>query len=277
MTIVDSAPGAYAQAGPLTLHYHEYGAGHPVICLHGGGPGASGLSNFSRNVEELAASYRVFLIDQPGYGQSDKPKQNEPYSTFNARAIDALMTTLGISSAHFIGNSMGGATSIRMAIDYPHRVDRLILMGPGGGLPMFAPTPSQGIEHLRDFYEPPGPSMERFRAFLRMMVYDTSALTDELIEQRYAAATAPGIADNFPLRKRNLIPERMWTDLNRIKAKTLLIWGRDDRTIPLDNALIMLAQIPDVRLHVFSKCGHWAQWEKAEEFNRLTLDFLSLA
>ena len=68
--------------------------------------------------------------------------------------------------------------------------------------------------------------------------------------------------------------EPLWPKLGSVKHRTLIVWGRDDRTVTLDNGFIMLNQMPDVRLHVFSQCGHWAQWEKAAEFNRLVTDFL---
>jgi pimeloyl-ACP methyl ester carboxylesterase len=110
---------------------------------------------------------------------------------------------------------------------------------------------------------------------MKSMIFDPGALTPELMEERFAAATRPGVADNFPLRLRNMqAPDPTWQSLSEITNRTLVIWGRDDRTVTLDCGFIMLNQMPDVRLHVFSRCGHWAQWEKADEFNRLVTDFL---
>jgi pimeloyl-ACP methyl ester carboxylesterase len=149
-------------------------------------------------------------------------------------------------------------------------------MGAAGGLPIFTPQPTEGIKHLLGYYEPPGPSLEKLRAFLNVMVYDGSQLTDELIKERFAASTQPDLLANPMLsRSRPVAIEPLWQKLANVRHKTLIIWGRDDRTVTLDGAFIMLNQMPDVRLHIFGKCGHWAQWEKAPEFNRLVIDFLS--
>jgi 2-hydroxy-6-oxonona-2,4-dienedioate hydrolase/4,5:9,10-diseco-3-hydroxy-5,9,17-trioxoandrosta-1(10),2-diene-4-oate hydrolase len=163
---------------------------------------------------------------------------------------------------------------MKLAVDYPDRADRLVLMG-APGLALFTPQPSEGIKHLISYYDPPGPSMEKLRAFLNVMVYDSSALTDQLIKERYEASTQPDLVAN-PIMSRSTAArfEPVWKDVARIKHKTLLVWGRDDRTVTLDHSFFLLNQLENVRLHVFSKCGHWAQWEKAAEFNRLVTDFL---
>ncbi|MEA2678671.1 MAG: 4,5:9,10-diseco-3-hydroxy-5,9,17-trioxoandrosta(10),2-diene-4-oate hydrolase, partial [Candidatus Binataceae bacterium] len=116
---------------------------------------------------------------------------------------------------------------------------------------------------------------EKLRNFLNVMVYDPSQLTDQLIKERYQASIQPDLVANPIIsRSSGFVPEPLWKDVAKIKQKTLLVWGRDDRTVTLDNAWLLLNQLPDVRLHVFGKCGHWAQWEKAAEFNRLVTDFL---
>lgn len=269
---------SFVTVGALNIRYHEAGTGDAILCLHGGGPGASGYSNFSRNVEALSSSFRLILVDLPGYGQSDKPRIEQPLNSYYAGFARDFLDALGIERAHLLGNSLGGGACIKFAIDWPDRVDRLVLMGPGGGIALHSAVgPSEGIRHLVNFYEGEGPTRAKFEAFLKLMVFDPAMLTEQLIEDRFAAATQPGVAENFPLRVANMkLPyEPLWARLAAVKAPTLLVWGRDDRTNTIDNAYIMLHQIPDIRLHVFARCGHWAQWEKADEFNRLVLDFLS--
>jgi 4,5:9,10-diseco-3-hydroxy-5,9,17-trioxoandrosta-1(10),2-diene-4-oate hydrolase len=276
MALTEEGTSKFIQAGPLKLHYHEAGKGKPLIMIHGGGPGAGGWSNYRRNIDFFAEHFRVIVPDLPGFAKSDKPKMEGGMFAFFATAIRDLMDALDIPKASFVGNSLGGGTTVKLALDYPDRADRLVMMGAGGSLSIFTPIPSEGIKHLISYYMPPGPSIEKLRAFLFAMVYDTSQLTDELIKERYAASTQPDILAN-PIfsPSRPVLPEPLWQSLSNLRQKTLLIWGRDDRTITLDNAFIMLNQIPDVRLHVFGRCGHWAQWEKAPEFNRLVLDFLT--
>jgi pimeloyl-ACP methyl ester carboxylesterase len=275
MALTEEATSRFVQAGPLKLHYHEAGKGPVLIMIHGGGPGAGGWSNYRRNIDHFAVHFRVILPDLPGFAKSDKPKVEGGLMTFMAKAIKELMGVLDIPRAHFVGNSLGGGTTIKFALDYPDQIQRMVLMG-APGLPIFTPQPSEGIKHLMAYYEKPGPSMEKLRNFLNVMVYDGSQLTDQLIKERYEASIQPDLVAN-PLisRSRPMLPEPLWKDFSQIKNKTLLVWGRDDRTVTLDHCFMLLNQLQDVRLHVFGKCGHWAQWEKAAEFNRLVAGFLS--
>ncbi|GAB3723633.1 alpha/beta fold hydrolase [Amycolatopsis oliviviridis] len=276
--------GKYATVqGGLKLHYHEAGTEHPetVILLHGGGPGASAWSNFGRNLPVFGKNYRTLAIDQPGFGRSDKPTEHPQYFRHSADAVVGLMDELGIERAHFVGNSLGGGTSVRLALNHPKRAGRLVLMGPGGlSVNLFAPDPTEGIKNLGRFSAPPGPSREKLEAFLRVMVHDQSLITDELIDERFAVASAPeSLAAMKAMGKSFAQPETyeegmLWREAHRLRQRVLLIWGREDRVNPLDGALLALKTIPRAQLHVFGGCGHWAQLEKFDEFNRLALDFL---
>jgi 4,5:9,10-diseco-3-hydroxy-5,9,17-trioxoandrosta-1(10),2-diene-4-oate hydrolase len=267
----------------LKLHYHEAGAEHPetVILLHGGGPGASAWSNFSRNLPVFAKNYRTLAIDQPGFGRSDKPTEHPQYFRHSADAVVGLMDELGIERAHFVGNSLGGGAAVRLALNHPKRAGRLVLMGPGGlSINLFAPDPTEGIKNLARFSAPPGPSREKLEAFLRVMVHDQSLITDELIDERFAAASTPDSlaamrAMGMSFAQPDTYEEGMlWREAHRLRQRVLLVWGREDRVNPLDGALVALKTIPRAQLHVFGGCGHWAQLEKFDEFNRLALDFL---
>ena len=120
----------------------EAGAGAPVVLLHGGGPGASGVSNYSRNIDALAKHYRVIVPDMPGYGRSAKGVDRSDPFGYLADHIRGMLDELGIERAHLVGNSYGGSCALRLALDTPHRVDKLVLMGPGGvGTTRGLPTP----------------------------------------------------------------------------------------------------------------------------------------
>ncbi|OXM58086.1 alpha/beta hydrolase [Amycolatopsis thailandensis] len=272
-----------AVQGGLKLHYHEAGVEHPetVILLHGGGPGASAWSNFGRNLPVFAKNYRTLAIDQPGFGRSDKPTEHPQYFRHSADAVVGLMDELGIERAHFVGNSLGGGASVRLALNHPKRAGRLVLMGPGGlSVNLFAPDPTEGIKNLGRFSAPPGPSREKLEAFLRIMVHDQSLITEELIDERFATASASeSLAAMKAMGKSFAQPDSyeegmLWREAHRLRQRVLLIWGREDRVNPLDGALLALKTIPRAQLHVFGGCGHWAQLEKFDEFNRLALDFL---
>lgn len=276
--------GNYLQVrDDLRLHYHEFGSEHEqaVVLLHGGGPGASAWSNFSRNLPVFGKSFRAIAIDQPGFGRSDKPTEHPQYFTHSAEALLGALDALGIERAHLVGNSLGGGAAVRFALDHPDRAGRLVLMGPGGlSMNVFSPDPTEGIKKLATFSAPPGPSKEKLASFLRLMVYDQSVITDELVEERYAAGSTPeSVAAMASLAASFADPATyehgmLWREVHRLRQRVLLVWGREDRANPLDGALVALKQIPRAQLHVFGRCGHWAQVEKFEEFNKLALDFL---
>ncbi|WP_371587590.1 4,5:9,10-diseco-3-hydroxy-5,9,17-trioxoandrosta-1(10),2-diene-4-oate hydrolase [Streptomyces virginiae] len=275
-----------AKAGSLHLHYHEAGPDRPdapvLILLHGGGPGASAWSNFGPNLPFFAERFRTLLVDQPCYGRSDKPEPDRDYFSFSAAAIAALMDELGIAEAHFIGNSLGGGTAVRMSLNHPDKVDKLLLMGPGGiSVNLFSADPTEGIRRLFEFAAAAEPTREHMRAFLTTLVHDPSLVTDALVEERYTQAMDPdarignarmGASFADPAWQQDTL---LWREAHRISHPTLLTWGREDRVNPLDGALLALKAIPDARLHVFPRCGHWAQTEAFDDFNRLAADFFT--
>jgi pimeloyl-ACP methyl ester carboxylesterase len=155
-------------------------------------------------------------------------------------------------------------------------------MGPAGGaLNIFSSDPSEGLKVLFSFYAAPGPSIERMQDLINVMMFESRTVPDHLLQERFAAATAPDAVD-YAIRlyqafgpDGDALPEELWRDAEKVLHKTLLVWGRDDRVLPLDGAFFLLKRMPDAQLHVFSRCGHWAQLEHLDEFNRLTVDFLT--
>ncbi|MFE3189118.1 4,5:9,10-diseco-3-hydroxy-5,9,17-trioxoandrosta-1(10),2-diene-4-oate hydrolase [Nocardia sp. NPDC059240] len=272
----------YAQVRPdLKLHYHEAGVGNgpTIVLLHGGGPGASSWSNFAKNIPVLAKDFHVLAVDQPGFGQSDKPTEHPQYFVHSATALKDLLDHLEITDrVHLLGNSLGGGAATRFALDYPDRAGKLVLMGPGGlSTNLFAPDPTEGVKLLSKFnFEP---TKENLEAFLRIMVFDQKLITPELVEERFASASLPeSLAATRAMGKSFAGPDfakgMIWRDAFKLRQPVLMIWGREDRVNPIDGALVALKMVPRVQLHVFGGCGHWAQLEKFDEFNRLATDFL---
>ena len=262
----------------LQIHYNDAGKGEQtVVMLHGSGPGASGWSNFHRNVEPLvSAGYRVVLMDAPGWSKSDPIVSKGSRSDLNATALKGLLDVLKIDKAHLIGNSMGGHSAVAFALANPSRVGKLVLMGGGtGGVSSFVPMPTEGIKLIGALYR--DPSIENLKRMMNVFVYDTSALTEDLFRLRL---------DNMLSRREHLenfvksaeANPKQFPDvghrLGEISAETMVIWGRDDRFVPLDTGLRLVAGLQKADLHVFSRCGHWAQWEHAEKFNRMVVEFL---
>ncbi|WP_336331659.1 alpha/beta fold hydrolase [Pseudomonas putida] len=262
----------------LQLHYNDLGEGaETVVMLHGSGPGASGWANFNRNIQPLlAAGYRVVLMDCPGWSKSDPIVNRGSRSDLNATALKGLLDVLGLERVHILGNSMGGHSAVAFTLSYPERVGKLVLMGGGtGGASPFVPMPTEGIKLINGLYREP--TIDNLKKMMNVFVYDPSDLTEELFQTRL---------DNMLSRRDHLenfvaslaanpkqFPD-FGTRLGEIKAKTLVVWGRNDRFVPMDVGLRLIAGIANSELHVFNNCGHWAQWEHADTFNRLVLDFL---
>jgi 4,5:9,10-diseco-3-hydroxy-5,9,17-trioxoandrosta-1(10),2-diene-4-oate hydrolase len=286
--------GHVADIGGLPVRYYDSGpatgggsAGtgrgdaDTVVLLHGGGPGASSWSNFGRNLPVFAKRFRAVMMDLPGYGGTAARPATGHFFTVAANTLAGLLDELGIAKTHIVGNSLGGGTALRVALDYPDRVGRLVLMGPGGlTLNVLAPDPTEGVRRLMEFGAPPGPSREKMAAFLKIMVHDQRLVTEELIGERFAVASRPEALAGMAAMGSSFFGEHaedgmLWREAHRVKHEVLLIWGREDRVNPLDGALIALKQLRRAQLHVFGGCGHWAQLEKFDEFNELSLRFLA--
>lgn len=262
----------------VQIHYNDCGSGdQTVVMLHGSGPGASGWANFHRNIEPLvAAGYRVVLMDCLGWSKSDPVLNTGSRSELNARTLKGLMDVLGIQRAHLVGNSMGAHSVVAFALAYPERAGKLVLMGGGtGGVSSFVPMPTEGIKLIGALYR--DPTIENLKRMMSVFVYDTSSLTEDLFRARLDnMLTRRDHLENF-VKSAQANPKQfpdVGHRLGEIAQPALVIWGRDDRFVPLDTGLRLVAGLQDAELHVFSRCGHWAQWEHAGKFNRMVIEFL---
>lgn len=284
MPFTEESTSKFADSKPWRMHYNEAGQGHPVIMIHGGGPGATGWSNFNQNMTFLSQKYRCLAVDMPGWGQSGEV---EPGTVNPAAALLGFMDALGIEKAAFLGNSMGGAATLSFAVEHPERVSHIVTMGsaPVGGMTAIQPGggPSEGMKVLFETYE--DPSVENFRRLIRVMVYDSSFVTDELLRQRSESALSnkKHLENSVEARRRinaaggPPLPSgpTVLARLTKIDIPALIIHGRDDRTTPLETSLQILAALPNSRMLIFNHCGHWAQLEHAQEFNHEVDLFLS--
>jgi 4,5:9,10-diseco-3-hydroxy-5,9,17-trioxoandrosta-1(10),2-diene-4-oate hydrolase len=265
------------------IFFAEAGSGPAVVMLHGGGPGASGASNYSRNIDALAKNFRVIVPDMPGYGRSTKQvDQSDPFG-YLADMIRGLLDELGIDTAHLIGNSYGGAAALRLALDSPHRVGKLVLMGPGG-IGTTRGVPTAGLKSLLSYYGGDGPSRLKLERFIRTyLVYDEDSVPDEVIDLRYQASIDPEVIANPPLRRPSgpLALRTLWRmDLTRdsrlkdLQTPTLVLWGKEDKVNRPAGGPMLLNTMPNAELVMTSHTGHWMQWERAGLFNQLVTEFL---
>ena len=268
------------QVGARHIHLAELGAGPALLMLHGGGPGASGLSNYARNVEALARRFRVLVPDLPGYGRSSKGVDaDDPFGDL-ATTMLGLLDALDIARAHVVGNSLGGACALQMALCQPGRIGRLVLMGPGG-VGISQNPPSAGLKRLLGYYAGEGPTLDKLRAFLcEDLVYDGSAITDAVLRERFASSIDPEVVANPPLRAPKDLEAFKRLDflldprLPQLPNPTLVLWGIEDRVNPPAGATALQARLPACDVYLFSRTGHWVQWERAAEFNAVVDAFL---
>jgi 4,5:9,10-diseco-3-hydroxy-5,9,17-trioxoandrosta-1(10),2-diene-4-oate hydrolase len=272
------------RVGTREIFVAETGDGPPILLLHGGGPGASGLSNFARNIDELATRFRVIVPDLPGYGRSGKGvDQTDPFGCL-ADAIRGVLDELGIERAHLLGNSYGGSCALRLALDTPGRVDRMVLMAPGG-VGTSRSLPTAGLRRLLAYYQGDGPSRAKLERFIREdLVYDGAAIPDEVIDERYRSSIDPEVVADPPLRRprgRSALSTLRRMDFTRerrlstLATPTLVVWGTEDRVNRPSGGAILARTMPRCELLLASGTGHWVQWERAELFNRVTNAFLA--
>ena len=267
--------GELVQVGDLELHYREHpaaaGDGCAVVFVHGSGPGASGHSNFKLNAPAFAAAgHRVIVPDLPGFGYSSKPRDRDYGTTFFSQALVGLLDAVGVERCALVGNSLGGAVSICAALDHPQRVEKLILMAPGGieDLDTYMAMPAMA-RMIRNFV---GGALDRdgLRRVLKDLVYDPVHVTDALVEERYA------ILQNQPpeVLSRMRIPN-MEAQLGRIQCPVLAFWGANDEMLPPGGGGKLTRACRPCRLIEVAECGHWVMVEHTRMFNAACLDFLA--
>lgn len=278
-TLTESSTTCHVRTRSWNLHYNEAGTGHPLLFLHGSGPGATGWSNFHLNIPSLAERFRVLAWDAPGWGRSDAAVSAD-YD--HPAAVIELLDELGIERAALVGNSMGGMVAVATAARYPDRVSHLVTMGSGSfpDVPaMFGAGdgPTEGLKILAEGYRNPTP--ETMMELVQIMTFSPEFATAGLARMRSEAALArpehltnflAGLGGRGPV-SRPATP----AEVRSVTAPTLLIHGRDDRVVHFENSLRLVSMIPDSRLVLLNRCGHWAQIEHAAEFNRLVADFMT--
>lgn len=270
---------ATVQTDKGELHYHVAGDGPPLLLLHGSGPGVSGWANYAGNLPVFAEHFTTYVLDFPGFGKSYASDGNPMMAALPA-TVDFL-DAMSLGPVPVVGNSMGGNIAAGLAAHHPDRVSRLVTIG-GVGVPVFSASPPEGIKLLMQFVA--DPTRERLMEWMVSMVYDTAILTEEFVEMRWKTASDPAaladvkklfsVGSMSAMTDRASQSNRAVDTMTKIKAPTLLTWGRDDRVTPLDSCLLPMRLIEKCELHVFYDCGHWAMIERKAEFENVVLSYL---
>lgn len=276
-TLVDTLDGEYIVVKGTKIRYIVKGSGSPVLLIHGFG---QFLEVWCLNIGPLSQHYQVYAMDLPGHGLSEKPAVDCTFSFVTEFIID-FMEALGIGHASLIGHSMGGSICLDEAINFPDKVDRIILVDSGslsGKVPLLyrlCALPVLGDILVR-------PTIKAgVRSRIKRTFYNSDLVTEDMVNLSYELLRKPGVKDTMlsiirsgaSISKSNL--ETIVTDnLRLVKVPTLLIHGAQDKAIPLEYAHDACRLIPDCRLEIIDECGHCPHLEKASEFNEAVISFL---
>ena len=259
-------------ANGYRIHYIDRGEGEVVLFLHGSGPGASGHSNFKGNYPALVeAGYRCLVPDLIGYGFSDKPDDRDHPLDFFVECVKQTLDCAGVERCTVVGNSLGGAIALGLALDYPQLVEKLVLMAPGGLSELAEYQQMPGMQKVfRVFGSGEPVTHEVMRdLFATGLMHDPAHATDELVAERMqimqimnghvmATMQVPVLTDRLP----------------ELTCPVLGFWGMNEQMMPENGIMAMAKNIEHLRLVLVTRCGHWVMVEHEAMFNRTCVDFL---
>jgi pimeloyl-ACP methyl ester carboxylesterase len=275
--VFHSEHSCFVDVDGVRVHYQE--AGDPkapaLVLIHGF---ASSTLVWSKVFLKLAeAGYRVIALDMLGYGYSAKPRNGEYTIAGQAKLLMRLLDALGIPRAVIVGSSYGGAVAATCALDYPERVEKLVLVGTVSNNRPLA------YKLMRVFGSPVvgdvvSPLLIGSRRLLRRRmkrVYDRHSwvLDERRVDARHLPLRAAGTQRAIIRTVRSWDAERISRDAHLIGQPTLLLWGENDIEIPLADGERLHEEISGSRLIVFLNCGHLPHEEYPESFMNVVIDF----
>lgn len=262
------------QTGVFKTFYREAGSGAPLVLIHGGGPGADSYGNWQHLIPLFARHFHVYAYDLVGFGNTEAPDPAQFVYSMDARSqqLYDFIQALGLGSrgVSAIGNSMGGCTALGMAIRHPDVLRNMVLMG-SAGLRM-ALSPEVGKLMHYDF------TLEGMRAIATALAYPGFGISEEMIRYRHALTLREDI-------KRATAATQAWikgnggmfydeADIARVKTRTLVFHGKEDKVVPVTLSYKFLELLENSHGYIMPKCGHWAMLEHPEYFANICLDFL---
>ena len=270
---IAGAESRYIDVNGINTHYYEAGAGEALILLHGGGAGADSFGNWRGCLNSFAEHYHVYAVDMIGFGFTDKPDPQDYSYTQQARNehIIAVIETLGLASVNLIGNSMGGSTSMGVAIERPDLVNKLVLMGSAG---VCAPITDELKSIMNYDYTTDG-----MLRIVRGLTNPDFRFDEELVNYRHGLSIQDDTKQAYNavmgwIREQGgLYYEEDY--ISRVTQETLVVNGKLDKVVPLSSAYKLLELIENSWGYILPGCGHWAMIEKPVEFTAATLSFLN--
>ncbi|MGH2690441.1 MAG: alpha/beta fold hydrolase, partial [Actinomycetota bacterium] len=222
-----SEGGRFVETAGIATHYHEAGAGPPVVLIHGSGPGVCAYATWRRSIPALSRHHRVLAPDLIGFGLTER-RRDQTYGRDAWLAhLEAFADAVGAGAASLVGNSLGGALAITLAERRPDRVPRLALVS----APVVSFPVTDGLRTIWGYK----PGRSAMRRVLETLAYDKRLVTDEVVESRYLASIESGAYEAFATMFPP--PYQRWVDafavpddqLSALSQPTLVVHGRQDR------------------------------------------------
>lgn len=261
------------------IYYQAAGSGRPLVLIHG--IGGSSI-NYAENIAGLATSFRVYAVDVPGHGRSEKP--DIPYDVESAVPfIAAFIREVCGEPAALVGMSAGGLMCALTAAAHPELVTHLVLVSSAGlGRDLSMTLRLLSLPVTWPVVASARPTPAGVRMSLRRIVHDPDCLSEEMIARLCEDRARPGNVRAMLVALRSnvgVLGMKRWRrhlrSLRRVGAPVMIIWGRQDRLIPVHHAYHAWRWLGKrARLHILDRCGHWPPYEHPTEFNRLVLDFV---
>jgi pimeloyl-ACP methyl ester carboxylesterase len=269
------APGKIIELDGLSTHYIEKGAGEPVILLHGF---FFDSNMWNENIDALAQNYKVYAIDLWGFGYSTREPLDYGYPLYTQQLLK-FMNALDIQKASLVGQSMGGGTIINFTISHRNRIDKIVLVN-AAGLPNTLPLIGRisNLPKLGEFMY--GLNSNYIRKFTlgNNFIHNKEILTAEFFENITRFHKIKGTSEVMLYVTRKQFFDTLHDEikvLGLMHVPILIMWGRDEKTIPLSIGKKLHKLLNGSRLEILDRAGHCSNIDQHQIFNRLTIEFLS--
>jgi len=272
----------YIKVGNLKTRYWTLGdKGTSVILIHGL---AASADIWMYNVKALAEQHRVYVPDLVGFGRSDKPGSS--FSAFDYTPfLDGFINTMNIDRGSLVGQSMGGGIALRYALQFPQKVNKLVLVDSAGlGKEVTRALRLMSVPLVGELFSYSVRSRIAVELAFKFSVRNSALITNDLVDFYYDISSQPGFWECF-LRilrqfinidgQREEIVDPIMNNLYRIIQPVLIIWGKEDQILPIKHGHLSKEKLPNAELKIMDGCGHIPFFERSDEFNRLVLKFLA--
>jgi 2-hydroxymuconate-semialdehyde hydrolase len=265
--------GEYEIIGGLRTYFHRGGKGKPVLFIHGSGPGVSAWANWRLTLPYFIENgFEVFAPDVVGFGYTERPENFEYTHKSRVKHLVDFVEHFDLKELNIVGNSMGGALALALALEIQDRIRKIVIMGSVGvKFPI-----TEGLEFIWGYK----PSIENMRKVIWYLSSNPELVGDELVRLRYSASIQPGFQETYekmfyPPYQKHLDEMDVEDKLGMINIPVLVLHGKLDKVIPWQISVRIFEKLPKAELHIFGDAGHWIMIEKKDEFNELVKNFLA--